>query len=434
MLSLQRKHSTVEIVGVVGSHNLLVEIFTRFGPHLRTLIISNSTVDDFTFLQILKKSPLLEELRMFEVCIDRKLPAINPPSIVHLRSLAVQHTSWIVFRFLEKSQINSLKINNYLNEGEGTRIHLVRLLLNQKRLNELMLYGTSSKLLFRDNDINETSNYQLRTCHIGCGFGRNSDAVNSNIINFLITNNETLRNVEISSPNCDDIIGFILLNLNNVTSLTLDVRGLPKEQMFYETLINIEPNVQLKSLKLSGFFFQLNFVKNILMKYPAITKLELDNWNNTTSAESDMLKFVSVNFPQLQELFIPEIVNADVITFPALKCLNVIYMRNTENLINFIRINSSIETLKIGLVYNEQISYIKKLIDLIQVKHLSFAGSAKTLKMILEIVQRNVPDTLKTLELLFLPYENISYFPSRKAIKLNFPINAYDFRTKLLLL
>lgn len=432
LLTLQRKHSTIEITDVVGSHSVLIDIFKRFGPHLRTLAISNSTVDDFTFREILKNSPVLEDLCLSEVTIDRKLPAINPTSVVHLKSVTVQHTNWIIFKFLAKSQIISLKINGYLNEGEGARNHLVSLLLNQFRLKELMLYGTSSRTLFKDNDINEIFNLNLTTFHIGCGFGKNSDVVNSNIINFLIANNETLRNVEISIPNGEHIIAFTLLNLNNVTSLTLDVRGLPKDKTFYETLIATEPNVQLKYLKLSGFFFHLNFVKFILMKYPSVSNLELDNWSDTT-CESDMLKFVAGQFPQLQQLFIPEISNSDIVAFPALKYLNVSYIRNTQNLINFIKLNNSVVALKVGLVYIEQISSISKLMELTQVRHLSFAGSAKTLRMIVDLIQKNTPKALKTLELYFLSYEDFSSFTctSRKSIKLNFPIDTYDFRTKL---
>ncbi len=435
----QRKHSTIEIVDAdVYSHNVLSKTFEKLGPHLRTLIISNSTLDDFTLLTILKCSPFLEELCMSEVVIEQKLPAINPISIVHLTSVKIHHTNWLVFRFLTRSQITSLLINNYLDEGDGTRKYLIGMLSNQYRLKELMLHGTSAKTLFRDSDLNDIWNQNLSKFHIRSGFGKNSDAVDTNIVNFLILNNETLRNVEISIPNCEQIAIFTLLNLGNITSLTLYVGRLPKDQIFHQTLVGVEPNYQLKRLKLSGFFSQSDFAKVILNKYPAIVHLELDDWSNVTS-KSNTLKFVAKQFPQLQQLFIPEIsgcgADDDQLKFTALKQLNVRYMRNIQNLINFIRQNSSIETLKIGLVPAGQISSICKLIDLTQVQNLSFGGNAKSLRMIFNLIQTNRPATLKTLELSLLTDKNYSNFSGtvRNSMKIHFPNSrcASDLNTKL---
>lgn len=434
LLGLRRKYSTIEISDAVDSHTILCEIFGKFGHHLRTLVISNSTLDDFTFLTILKCASFLEELCMSEVAIERKLPAINPISIVHLTSVTIHHTNWLVFKFLIRSQISSLQINNYLNEGEETRIHLVHMLSNQYRLSELSLYGTSFKTLFRNSDFNDIWNYQLSKFHVGCGFGKNSDAVDSNLMNFLIANSETLSDVEITIPNCEEVVAFTLLNLGNITSLTLDVGRLPKDHRFYATLANSEPNLQLKHLKLIGFFCQSAFVKVILNKYPAITNLELDDWSHTTT-ESNTLNFVSKKLPQLQQLFVPEIStkNADMLRFSALKQLNVSCIRDTPNLVNFLRKNSSIEIFKVGLVYMEQISSLSQFIDLAQVQHLSFTGSTKSLRMILDLVQRNTPKSLKTLELSLLSHENYSSFTNtmRKTIKINFPNNANDLSTKL---
>lgn len=433
LLSLQRKHSTIEIANAVNSHSALSEIFKKFGPHLRTLIISNSTLDDFTFLTILKCSSFLDALALSEVIIKKKLPAINPISIVHLTSVTIHHTNWLVFQFLIKSQVRSLQINSYLNEGEGTRVHLVRMLSNQYRLRELMLYGTSPKTLFRDNDLNgiwNDRNCRLSAFHFGCGFGKNSDTVDSNIVDFLILNNETLRNVEITNPNCEQITAFTLLNLCNVTSLTLDVARFPKDQTFYEQLANTEPNMQLKHLKLSGFFGNSAFVEVILKKYPAITNLELDDWSNTT-AKSNTLTFVSENFQQLQQLFVPEISDsAYMVNFNALKELYVSYIRNTKNVINFVQKNRSIEILKVGLVYIEQMESVSEVIDQTQVQHLSFAGGPKILRMIFDFIQTDPPKTLKSLELSLLSSSH-GFSDTIKVVTIHFPSNAYDLRAKL---
>lgn len=438
-LNLQRKqYSTIEIADAVNSHSVLSKIFEKYGPHLRKLIISNTTLDDFTFLTILKCSSFLEELLLSEVTIERKLPSINAISIVHLTTVAVHHTNWLVFKFLQRSQITKLLINNYFNEGDGTRIHLVRMLANQYRLSELTLHGTSSKTLFKNNDFNELWNYQLSKFHIGCGLGKNSDIVDRNIIDFLILNSQKLCNVEMSIPNCEEITAFILLNLNNVTSLTLDAGNLSKDVTFYQTLIGTEANLQLTHLKLSGFFCKSAFVKVILNKYPAITHLVLDDWTNTIFA-SDILKFVCNKNPNVQQLFVPAIgKNADTLTFKALKQLDVGHIRFPHKLINFVQRNRTIETLKVGLVYIEQISSIAPLIQQTEICHLSFAGSnSEVLQMIVELIQKNTPETLQSLELSLMAYENYARLSSvsrtlRKAIKINFPNNnAHDLHSKL---
>lgn len=429
LLRLQRKHCTIEITDAVDSHNALIKIFEKFGPHLRTLIISNSTLDDFTLLTMLKHSSLLEELYLSEVVIEQKLPAINPTSIARLTSVTVHHTNWLIFQFLIRSQINKLQIHSYLNEGEGTRVYLVRMLSNQHRLRELMLYGTSPKTLFRDFD--GIRNYHLSTFHIGCGFGKNSEAVDNNIIAFLTLNNETLRNVEITVPNCELITAFALSYLDNVRSLTLDVARFPKEQTFYVELAKSEPNLQLKHLKLCGFFVNPANIQAVLHKYPAITNLELDDWSSTTS-KSNTLTFVSENFPQLQQLCVTEISDcAYMVRFNALKQLYVSYIRDTRNLINVFRRNRSIEILKVGLVYTEQFPSISDLIDKIQVQHLSFAGGTTILRLIVDLIQANTPETLKSLELSSpMSASDSSFTDTFKTIKIHFPKNAYDLNIK----
>lgn len=425
----QRKHSNVEIAFAVNPNGALRELFKTIGPHLRTLIITNSQFDDFTFTTMLKCSSWLEELYLSEVVIEQKLPAINPISIVHLQSVTIHYTNWIVFQFLIRSQINKLDINSYLDEGEGTRVHLVRMLSNQYRLRELMLYGTSPKTLFKDGDVNDIWKFRLRTFHIGCGFGKNSEAVDNNIVQFLTLNIETLRNVEIEIPDCELITAFTLLHLGNVTSLTLDIAGFPKYQTFYELLTSTEPNLQLKHLKLSGFFCKFEFVRAILQKYPAISNLELDDWSGRTS-KSDTLKFVSETFPELEQLFVPEISDiANTVRFNALKQLHVCYIRNTRNLINVVRRNSSIEVLKIGFVHTEQIASVRELVHQTNVQHLSFAGSTEILRLIVDLIQTNTPETLKTLELCSLSSGRSFTDPIAK-FKIHFPFDR-NLTTKL---
>lgn len=430
LLRSQCNYSAIEIAdvsvgsrGAQASHYTVADIFKKFGSSLRTLIISNLVIADFSFITILINAPSLEELHLCKVKIHKKLPINVPAKLERLKSITLASSDWLVFQFLIRSQITSLKISSYLDEGEDARANLLYMLSMQSRLRELMLYGTAGRTLFESNVFAEWLE-SLDTFRMAKGFGKNSNAVERNIINFLKANNEKLRTVEITILNCEPIIGFALVNMRNVTSLTLDVRELPDDQTFHNDWVKTEPNLQLKHLKLTGFGSKSAFFIFILKKCPAITKLELHDSNNTIS-DSDILKFLSTNFPDLEHLFMPEINKyADVAKFHALNSLHVKEIRDTPNLANFIRLNSSIETLKVGVVYPHGKPAIRRLLELTTIHHLSFCGMTETLRMVLDLIETEPPKGLKTLELTLLRHEEFPICfetnPSQRTVKLHF--------------
>ncbi|KAG4071584.1 hypothetical protein HA402_011738 [Bradysia odoriphaga] len=421
----------------VNCHNVLSKIFEKFGPHLRKLSIHRSTVDDFTLLTILKLSWFLEELFISEVKIELKLPKINPISIVHLRSISIHNTNWLIFKFLSRSQITSLLINNSSDEGRATRSHLVSMLYRQYRLRELTLQGTSSSTLFRYGDFIGVWNSRLVKFHIASDTSNNT-LTDKNIGEFLCSNNESLTDVHISVANCAPIIKSTILNLHNVTSLVLDVGSFRDENSLYQQVVDAKPNFRLKHLKLSGFFVQSELIQAILIKFPSIENLELDDWSNTPSIEN-ILKLVVEKCPYLQQLFIPAISRNDgELKFSALKQLHVIYiqMNGMKNLVRFIEQNSSLDTLKIGLVHIGQVKSICKLIDRTNIRNLSFAGNSKNLEIIFDFIRHNPPKTLKILELSLRSLGVRMSFSKtlHKSIQIKFPLHpleSSDLRSKL---
>lgn len=238
---------------------------------------------------------------------------------------------------------------------------------------------------------------------------------------FLSLHIDSMKNIEIIGPNCQHVCGFIISNMENLEVLSLDVRGLPKDPEFYEILEN-DKNTKLKELSLRGLFVQNNAIQKILLKYPAIEKLELNDWRNVQTA--DMLDFVSKNFPNLKKLSINEISTCENIKFSALNNLTVNYIRSTRKLKQFIIKNSSVNTLKIGLIYIGQVTkdFIDDVKEFKNVNHLSFGGNGKALYNIFEMMKKeDFPRTLKTLELSVVSNENSSW-NSGKATKFYFPI------------
>lgn len=410
----------IEISGVTGSHDELVKIFKKYGAIVRSLTIANSKIDDFTFREILKNSDSLETLVLSEVSIVKKLPAINPVSMRKLRSLTIYHCDWNILKFIT-AQVKCFDVKSYLDEG--MKCSLINFLAQQYKLKELFLRGTSARTLFQQDDMINACNFALTKFTLDQDFGKNSDNVNWHITAFLSLHVDTLKNVEILGPHCDHINGFVIANIEHLDTLALDVRSLPKDLEFYDMLEG-DPNMQLKELSLRGFFTQHEAIKRILLKYPKIEKLELNDWGNGFVV-SEMMGFISRNFPQLKQLSITEISNGENLQFSALKNLSVTYIRNTGKLVQFIMKNASVDTVKVGLVYIGQITanFIDELKQLDHVKHLAFGGNGTALNTILDLMKNKIhPQThLKSLELSLIS-DAKSNLNSAKGMKFYFPI------------
>lgn len=420
VLYLRRYLNELEIDDVAGSHNVLTAIFKKFGCQIRTLKISRSKIDDFTFREILKFCPILKEIHLLEVKIIKKLPAINPVCMTALQKIKVTYCDWEIFKFFLRSQIQSLTIKSYIDEGH--RKDILRFLSFQRKLSELTLYGTALRSFFQASDINEICSFHLTSFKIDNGIGKNSDMINLNIITFLNKMEETLQNVEICGPHNEDVTMFSVLHLNNLKSLVIDVRNLTRNERFFEQLENEPKTLCLTTLKLVGFFFHLDAIKAILLKYPNIQELEVSDWGN--GPISSLLNFISQNLIKLRSLRITEITNNEDIKLNTLQRLSVQYIGNARKLVNFMSTNNSVDTLDIGLIYIAQISEIgKDLKDLRNIKHLTIGGNKTALE---KMLQSRMPERLETLQLALVNERDAS----QKVIKLKAPFDPMDLSFK----
>lgn len=423
VLSSRRNITVLELSDINGCHNILTGIFERFGLFVNSLKITKSKVDDFTFAQILRLSPMLKELHLEEVQIIKKLPMINAVRNGSLTKLNIHYCDWEIFKFFMKSQLTSLTVKSYLDEVN--RIHLVNLLASQFRLKELILYGTSLRCLFQQNDV--VSHSQLNTFKFDNAIGKNSENVNWNVSSFLRVHENTLVNIEISGPNNEFITSYVLSNFQNLQSLQLDVRNLPRDEVFYQILENQPKNVNLKELKLHGFFFDQENVQKLMLRYPEIKNLEINDWGNESL--TTMVDFISKNMTKLENLSITEI--SSNTKFPLLRRLKVNYIRNSQKLVNFIVENNGIEVLKVGLVYINQIqSLVNDLKNLNNVKHLSIGGNKTALRAMLNnlMLTKDLPEELKTLELSIIADPGVN--EEKKAMKLAIPFDPIDLKLK----
>lgn len=237
---------------------------------------------------------------------------------------------------------------------------------------------------------------------------------------------ETLKHARISGPYCDIINSFAISNFDNLDSLAIDARGLPKDDDSFE-FMECKPNINLKALKLYGFFLHPEMNKKVLKKYPAIEKLELNEWGNGSSS-LNLLKFVSTNCTQLRELLIGsrnDFPTDSNINFSSLQILRVKIISNVENLLQFITRNTSIERLSINVVNQKQItsSFIEQLKQLGHLRHLSFLGNGEVMKAIFELMRKgNSPTGLEVLQLHVLP--EASAASSSKIVQFYFPISS----------
>lgn len=423
VISSRRNYTVLELSGIDGCHDMLTAIFQRFGFYVSTLKITKSQIDDFSFAQILRFSPVLKELQLEEVQIIKKLPVINPVRNGSLKKLNIQYCDWEIFKFFMKTQLTSLTVKSYLDEVN--RKPLVDLLDMQYRLKELILHGTALRCLFQQNDVN--CNFQLDTFKLDNAIGRFSENVNWNASSFLRHHETSLMCIEISGPNNEFITSYVLSNFQNLNTLHMDVRNLPKDEVFYEILENQPKVTELKELKLHGFFFQQNHVKKLFLRYPEIKNLEINDWGNESL--NDMVDFISKNMTKLENLSITEI--SSNTKFPTLKKLQVNYIRNSKKLINFIIENNGIEVLKVGLVYISQIqNFVEDLKSLSNVKHLSIGGNKTALRAMLNnlMLTRDLPEELKTIELSIIA--DVGMQEDKKQMKLAIPFDPIDLKLK----
>lgn len=419
VLSLRRKIHSFEFSNVSGCHDALTRIVSRFGVNLRSLTIADAKVDDFTLREVLKGAEQLESLVLAEVKVVKKLPAINPVNMYKLKALKIIHCDWGIVKFMN-CLVSTLELKSYLDEG--ARAPMISFLANQYKLKALTLRGTSARSLFQQDDLVGDCSFCLEMFHLEQDFGKNSDNVNWHCTMFLSLHVDSLKDVEISGPNQSNISGFVISNLEKLRSLSIDVRGLPKDLEFYE-MLEEHPNYVLKELSLRGFFIHPTAIRRIIQKYPAIEKLELNDWGQGQVA-TDMLDFISLNFPKLKKLSVTEMSSSTCVKFSCLKNLSVTYIRSTAKLVQFMVHNPSVETLKIGLVYIGQVtsSFIEQLKCLDNVKHIGFGGCGSALKLVHDNMKtENPPENLKTLELSLISNEN-SALRSGKILKFYFPI------------
>lgn len=410
----------IEISCVTDCHDALMRIFQKFGPNCRAISMKNTKIDDFTLREILKQAGKLETLILREASVTKKLPAINPVSMRTLKELKITNSSWDILNFIT-AQITNLRIKSYLDEG--SRSNLINFLAQQRQLKKLSLCGTSSRTLFQQDDV--TTSCNLRSLQLDHDFGRHSVNVNRNIIAFIDRHSDSLGNISISGPYCDEINCFVIANVANINSLTVDARGLPRDDDVYD-LMEHKPNMNLKTLTIYGFFLDTEVNKKILKKYPAIEKLELNQWGNETSS-SELLEFVSKNCPKLKELVIDG-VPLDSVRFPSLQVLAVKTIPIPHKLLQFINQHPLVEKLSVKFVREWQItqSFIDGLKHHEHLKHLSFLGNFKAMQMILELMKKgNPPKCFKVLQMKFYPStEDVITPKDWKVVKFMFPINS----------
>ena len=427
ILNFKRKLLSIEISDVTVRHEPIMRIIRKFADSLRTLSMSSCEIDDFTLREVLKNSQDLDTLSLSEVTVEKKLPAINPVNMLSLKHLKIHHCEFSIAKFLN-AQLTSLDLKSYLDGGEKSQ--LVNFINNQRLLKELTMRGTSARTLFQHDELIADCKFSLTKFHIEQDFGLNSDNVNWHSTAFLSLHTTTLKNVSICGPHCDQISGFVISNLDNLHSLVIDVRGLPKDEEFYE-FMEQSPNLKLKQLTLRGFFVNPEAIKKIVKKYPAIEKLELNDWGSGNGS-ANILGFISKNIPHLQKLSIPHMSKAEV-KFPSLKNLSVEFIRSLGKLLQFLKENPSVESLKAGVVHVGQINddFLEELEDLNNMKHLSFGGVDLTLKSIWQLLMKKTPPkSLESIEFSLISDGSAT----GKATKLYFPIRQssnYDLLKEL---
>lgn len=398
ILGLERRLQVVEISGVFDSQCFeIVKIFKKFGSNFREIVIEDLKIDDFPLREILKHSSNVNKLTLREVTIVKNLPVINPVNMRSLKELTIVHSDWEIIEFI-RAQVLSLHIQSYVNEGLNKN-KLIRFIADQRNLRTISLLGTSSRTIFQQDEIVTNCNFKLLRLRLHNDFGKHSDNVNRNVLAFIKIHGDSLKNLQMSGPHCEHISSFAIANFNNLHSLALDARSLPNNEDLHK-LMSETTNINLKSLKISGFFSHHEAIKKVLLKYPGIERLELHEWGDGESLPS-ILEIVSKNCIKLKELLIVEVPENINFKLPSLKHLQLKTIEHTVNLMNFLRLHPSINKLSVNVVTagQEKLNFAEQLKQLEHLKQIKFGGTREVLKPIFDIMKNGeVPKSLEVLQ------------------------------------
>lgn len=298
----------------------VAKLLTHFGPTLRELKIICPNVPILVggslMRQVLQTLPHLITLHMFKVAITPEGidESSEPIPMAQLQELKLGLRSWRLIKIISAPQLksfDSLSIDSFQTEEI---VHLLKAL----KPSLLFSYRGNLENFYYHCSKNEAPAAALRLekFEVGNGFKVRDAASFEMFESFLRTQNDSLSRFKCCCMNGHynprGLYKITFMELNALTTLTLDFSLLPVECEFYDQL---KPLRSLKEINVEGSFLSISAAKRFLKLCPSLTYLFAIN----DEIIPKLLKFISIYNPSIERMLLNSIPKGNISKMPSLK-------------------------------------------------------------------------------------------------------------------
>jgi hypothetical protein len=369
----------------------LQKISVKHGNQVKALTVVDSKLENLDeFRDILKSFQQLMhlELRFVEI-LDENLENFDGNQVTtELESIELDDCSWKIAMTLKCPNLKSLKIRGP-QESQLESQHSIEFLKTLSHLKTFKVSREFFEIVFSSRESRKL-NFKLNKLKFYTNFSDNSPDVDENFVAFLNLQRRSLKflSLEVASG---EVLRTIFMKLK-LKVLKIGFHCLPSDGKFYEKLPEMRSVHQINCY--TGFASEQTAI-SFLRKFPNLRELyaELD-----CQVLSNILPSIS---PQLSRLAISTI--SSHFQFESLEYLHLQSIENVENFVEFLRINTTIETLSVNWTTKECFldECFQDFLSKTTIKHLILNSDAATVEFIQKSIRKMNNQNLKVVELKF---------------------------------
>ncbi|CRK89856.1 CLUMA_CG003380, isoform A [Clunio marinus] len=304
----------------------LSNFLEKHGENIKVLDVNFCTFDDLTVLcKILNGLPNLKTVLHQTTSIQSKYSANIPehdlPQLQSLKTLDMSNCGYELLQPFRKSQLHKLKILESYSGEIGDPLLLWQFLMNQRKLkcfefksmkkpiSPIFVYRINVQFLpfklkslallnLTDHELINYTNYY------------------NNALDLLLSQSDTLEDLELGEYVPDFFYHFAISNLNRLSSLSVDGEDIPQDPSFYN-FAAINPSV--KKLTISNPFAN-DALRNFYRLVPNLETLIISKgtFDNIASSMFPNLKHLEipytheefindVKFPKMETIFVGDL-------------------------------------------------------------------------------------------------------------------------------
>lgn len=382
--------------------HLLLQVMAKHGSSIRKMTLSHAEFETSTdFYGLLSSVPLLNHLSMHRVKFNVEKERIDNRTILtELTNLNLTTCDWNVFKAFMSSPIKTLQLSNKFSFVDAKQFDAYTAFLNASTKLESIefdfaSYGKTFRVPLVGSDLR-----LKKLKYLSFSPAYEIDEIDANFGTFLASQASSLTELDLNYVG-SDLIKIIFTKLTRLEKLRLNASVLPANREFYGPFKQM---AQLKELTLHDNLPSEIAVKEILVRCGGLQSLIAHHDPN--QYVPSLFGFIAANSPSVKRLSLDalsEVVSPDG-TFTHLKYLHIQVCSNLNTVIDFLNINSTVETLSLILADDTSAdgAVIDELLKCPNLRHLIIAATHGILNGIYQRVKVDYKK-LKSLELGPLP-------------------------------